>query len=648
MNKEFSIDEKMKLLAGKNGWQLEDLNGKLYKVSVSDGPLGVRKTATEEWGGNVFKLRDLPSVAYPSMEVLSQTWNLELAYRLGECIADDCIEKNVDVLLGPGINIKRSPVCGRNFEYVSEDPLLAGVFAREYIRGLQDCHVGATLKHYLANNNEIGRLCASSNIDERTLREIYMRGFEIAVEAHPWAIMCSYNLLNGVIVSEDKESFRVLREDLGFGNGLIMSDWGAVRDHAASVRAGCDVEMPFNEEDLSQLKAAYAHGELQEAEIDVCAQRVIDFIEKVGDESKKRNRKYDLQFRRDISQKVAEEGIVLLKNNGVLPIRNGQSVSASVQEYDRYYAGGGSARVEPEKELLPLSQCLQNNLPNSRVLNAKMRWTDYEAFFKNADKSNVAVVCCGVQAAEGFDRTTLKLQGTEDEEWVIKTLAKHNPNLVVVMYAGGVVDVSAWIDDVAALVYVGYAGECGSEAIANILTGKANPSGKLTETFAKTREDYPSENIPFDGFNYNYFEKLEVGYRYFDKHPEKIRFPFGYGLSYTQFVYFDIQTKIQERKCSVEFSIENVGDFDGAEVAQVYVRPIDSAVEKPIKSLSGFSKVFLKKGEKKRIRVELDDKAFSHYDIAEKRWVIDFGEYEICVAKHSQSIKLAAKILLNC
>ena len=265
--KNLSIEERIKLLGGKNAWQIEDLDGKLYQVVVSDGPVGLRKTSWLNWSHNG-ENTDLPAVAYPSIQVLSQCWDEDIAKEMGECLADDCIDKDVDVLLAPGVNIKRSPLCGRNFEYASEDPYLAGVCARAYINGLQSRHVGATLKHYLANNNEVGRFWASSNVDERTLREIYMRVFEIALEAKPWAVMESYNLLNGEFVSQHKKAFEALRGELGHGDALVMSDWGAVRDHTASVKAGVDIEMPFDEGHLEQLKKDFADGKISEEEIE--------------------------------------------------------------------------------------------------------------------------------------------------------------------------------------------------------------------------------------------------------------------------------------------------------------------------------------------------------------------------------------------
>ena len=643
--KDLTIEEKLRLLAGKNAWQTEDLGGKLYSVSVSDGPVGVRKTAWLDWSHNG-ENTDLPSVAYPSIEVLSQTWDAVLARKMGECLADDCIEKNIDVLLAPGINIKRSPVCGRNFEYPSEDPMVAGVCAGEYIKGVQKKHVGTTLKHYLANNNEVGRFWASSNVDERTLREIYMRNFEIGLKAKPWAVMSSYNTLNGVMVSQNKEYNGYLREELGHGNGLIMSDWDAVRDHTASVKSGVDLEMPFNAAHLEKLKKDYEEGRITIEEIDACAQRVLDFAAFAEKESKLRKIDRTVEERLAVAQEIEEGGIVLLKNEGVLPIKNGQSVAVAQQDFSRYYAGGGSAKVNPVNKPRLLQDALKDVLTDSTIV-AENMWGGGDAYvrtFTNADGKDVSIVMVGFEESEGNDRRFLNLNNFDNEDKFIKNLAKRNKNTVVVMFGGGVVDVSEWIDDVDALVYVGYAGEKGAEAIANVLCGKVCPSGKLTETFAKRLKDYPSENTVDDGLNYNYTEGMNVGYRYFDKHPDKVRFPFGFGLSYTSFEYSNIAINERIDGLFVSFDLENVGNLDGAEVSQVYVSAIAPAVEKPIKELRGFTKTYLKTGEKKRVEIKLDERAFYHYDVTARAWVKDAGEYDILVAESAASIKLKGTV----
>lgn len=624
---DLTIEEKMRLLAGKNVWQTDDLNGKLYTVCVSDGPVGVRKPYSNDEGSTA--TGDMPAIAYPSIEVLAETWDEELAREMGECLADDCIEKNIDVLLAPGINVKRSPVCGRNFEYVSEDPYLAGVFGREYVDGLQSKHVGATVKHYFANNNEFGRLNTSSDADERTFHEIYLRNFEIALQAKPWAVMSSYNLVNGVRMSQNGKYLKVLRDELEHGDSLVMSDWGAVKDHTASVKAGTDLEMPFNKEHLDALINDRNAGRISDREIDVCARRVYDFIKKAEKNASERKVTRTIEQRREVARKIAREGIVLLKNDGVLPIKNNSRVAVTGREIDRYYAGTGSARVFPEKKPTSLIEALDKKLGNSLLSSDFDEFSDnYVNSFKNASDSDVSIFVCGREQGEGWDLPDIKLNGTDEK--LIKTFAKRNKNTVVVMFGGGATDVSGWINDVAALLYVGYVGEMGAEAIADVLCG-ACPNGRLTETFAAA-DDYPSENVPFDGLTYDYQEKLDVGYRYFDKHPEKVIFPFGFGLSYTSFDYKDLSVEKLGDAVKVRFEVTNTGKVDGAAVPQIYVSSVDGKTDKPLKQLCGFKKVYLKAGETRQAEITLDDKAFSHW---ENGWVTDNGKYLLIVAENT-------------
>ena len=639
---DLTIQEKMRLLAGKNFWQTDDLDGKLYTVSVSDGPVGVRKPYRSDEGSTA--TGDIPSVAYPSIQVLSQTWDTDLAREMGECLADDCIEKDVDVLLAPGINVKRSPICGRNFEYFSEDPYLTGIMAGEYISGIQSGHIGATVKHYFANNNEVGRLWASSNAEERVFREIYLRNFEIALKAKPWAIMSAYNFVNGILMSQNGKYLSVLRDDLGFKNDLVMSDWGAVKDHTASVKSGTDLEMPFNKEHLDKLIEDYNAGLVSETEIDACAERVFDFIKKAEEEAKKRKLTRTIEQRRAIACKIAREGVVLLKNNGVLPIKDGTSVSIVGRDPDHYYVGGGSAKVVPEKKPSTLKETLSKKLTNSKVFSEN---TDecsgaYIRSLGNATNCGVSIIVCGFEQGEGWDRPDIKLSGIDER--LIKTFAAKNKNTVVVLYGGGVFDVSGWIDDVAAVVYVGYGGEMGAEAIADVLGG-ACPNGRLTETFAKSLSDYPSENIFFDGLNYNYTEGFDVGYRYFDKYPEKVRFPFGFGLSYTSFVYSDLFVSAGNGAVKVIFNVTNTGEYDGAAVPKVFVSESDPKVEKPVRELCGFKKVHLKKGETAKVEITLDDKAFSHWQSG--GWTEDKGEYIVTIADDLRDVVLYATYIIN-
>ncbi len=639
-----TIDEKMKLVAGKDFWHTEDFNGKLYMVTVSDGPIGLRKPSI----GTAWQSKDIPAIAYPSTEVLAQTWNPELAYKTGECLADDCIELDVDVLLGPGVNIKRDPACGRNFEYFSEDPIVAGIMGREYIKGVQAHHVGTSLKHYCANSIEIGRIWSSSEVDERTLREIYLKAFEIACEADPTTVMSSYNLLNGIRVNESKKLLTILREEFGFGDKLIMSDWDAVKNHVASVKAGCDWEMPYNEGNLNELRQAYANGEITEVEIDACALRVLKFIEKCAENKKQAKVSSTKEERYAAAQKVNEEGIVLLKNNGVLPIQANAKVFITGEKPNAYYCGGGSSRVAPLGEIKTLGETLKEAIPSADVL---VRGTSYDsavskeywASYEDGYDRDVCIVVCGDSESEGDDRYNGLHLCNKDERMILQ-VAETNPNTVVVLRYGAAVDVRSFADKVAAIIWAGYGGERGNEALANILSGKVNPSGRLAETFAHTYEDYPCYGT-HDSYMLNrYTEGLDVGYRYFDKHPEKVRYPFGFGLSYSKFEYSDLQVKEAGDGFDVCFAVSNVSSVDGADVPQVYVHEVFPRTYRPYKELKAFKKVFIKAGKSEKVCVHLNRNDFAFYSVFGDGWTVTPGHYVIYVGKNTQEICLEAKI----
>lgn len=644
---ELSAEEKIKLLAGKDAWHTEDFGGKLYEATVSDGPLGLRTPVQNEKG----EWYDKPAVAYPSSQILSQTWSPRLAYETGGMLADDCTENGVDVLLAPGVNIKRDPRCGRNFEYFSEDPYLAGVFGREYIRGLQDKHVGATLKHFCCNNTEYTRLWLSSEADERTLREIYLKPFEISCEAKPWAVMCSYNLVNGVRMSEHKKLYEVLRGEFGF-DGIIMSDWGAVMDHAASVKAGLDLEMPYSEEGFKNLKSAYEAGVVTDEELNTCAQRVLDFVARCEAESKKRRITSTRGERLAAAQKVAEEGIVLLKNDGILPFKNGMRVSLTGEPAAKYTAGGGSSRVQLAEEAPALAACLGEVLPDGEF-SYKGVWDNYNRLYEainNAYGKDAAIVCVGVEDGEGMDRSELRLP--EDQENLILETAKQNPNTVVIVYCGAPVDMTAWIDSVSAVVWAGYPGERGQRALANILSGKVNPSGRLTETFPETLEAVPAKHTYRDAMKSLYSEGLLTGYRWYDAESAEggcssAFFPFGYGLTYSSFEYSELSVEPDGDGFAVSFDLTNVSETDGAEVAQVYVREVHSKVFRPYKELKGFEKVFLKAGETKRVKIKLGREAFAFYSVALDRWTVNSGAFEIFVAANAEDIRLTESVEIH-
>lgn len=656
--KRLTTEQKLRLLCGKDCWHNENFDGLLPKVRLTDATMGVRMPEDPS-----IATGDKPSVCYPSVQMLANTWNNDVVRTYAECVADDCLDAGADVILGPGVNIKRNPRCGRNFEYFSEDPYLSGTMAREYISAMQAEGVGATLKHFCANNLEYNRLQQSSDVDERTLREIYYKPFEIALDAKPVAVMSSYNRINGVYGSEYKKGYNVLRNEYGF-DGLIMSDWDAVRNRTEAAKAGLDLEMPFNQRNYDKLVQDYRDGKISESDIDKCVSRVLDFIYRVKKLHTNKPRKHTLEQRINFTQTVAEEGIVLLKNNGVLPLDNNRSISMcgffarpSAYGYKRPHimVGGGSAKVQRltpmfdileilEKQLgkhIPYEPAFHENYTDS-VLMCPGKAVD------DAAASDVALIFAGtgsVIESEARDRSSITL-GVEPTRTILD-VAMVNPNTVVVLFAGAAIDMSDWIDKVAAVVYVGFPGEKGGEAVANVLTGVVNPSGKLTETFPLHYADMPCANTYIDSKVTRYDEQLNVGYRYFDTYNKPVLFPFGHGLSYTQFEYGDLCLELTNDGVDVHYTIANRGEVDGKEVSQLYVKPLSSYVYRPLKELKWYSKDFVAAGDVKHVVAHIDKSSLAYWSTARDCWYVEDGIYEIVIAASSADERLKARIRVN-
>ena len=645
--KSLTLCEKLRLLTGRNTWQLETANGKLPDVFLSDGPHGLRMQ-------DIQTNQTKKATAMPTLSLLANTWDTDLAYLDGQTIADDCIENGADVLLAPGVNIKRTPLCGRNFEYFSEDPYLAGMMAKAYIEGVQNKGVGTSLKHFCLNNREYDRSFQTSEVDERALHEIYLPAFEIAIKAKPWTVMCSYNPINGIWAAENKKMLKgVLRDQLGF-DGVIVSDWYAVHQSARAVKATLDLEMPYRDNAFEELKLAYESGYLTDEEIDERVEKVLKLIEKVSTAKKKVE--FTKEQRHENAVKIAREGIVLLKNEGeILPLKGGKILFAGPFSGCNAFGGFGSSEVQTDYKIRHIKDEVADRLPSAEIfasaggVDAGLRVGKIKEVFKSAYSADTVVLCVGtgnMTEGESWDRTTLRL--TPPQEDLILGVAKVNKNVVVVLHAGSAVDMSPWIDKVKGVVLLGLSGEGGQQAIADILTGKACPCGKLSETYPISLSDTPTGEDRGNGFAERYNEGIFVGYRYYDYNEKEVLFPFGYGLSYAKFEYFNLKIeKKSETDYEVSYDIENTSETDGKEISQVYVRDVFSMVLRPVKELKGFAKTSIRAGERKRVSIKLNARSFAYYNTALDKWHIENGDFEVLVGASSRDIRLVGKIKIE-
>ena len=642
--KDLTLKEKLLLLVSEDNFTTYAIKGKVKKLSVSDGPCGLRKNGK-------------PANCYPSPHVLANGWDRDAAYNVGRAIASDCIDAGEDVILAPGVNIKRTPLCGRNFEYFSEDPFLAGVLGAEYVKGVQDLGIGACVKHFCANNREHDRMHQTSEVDKRTLREIYTKAFEIIIKtADPYMVMGSYNPVNGINASENKWLMDgILRKELGYG-GVLVSDWEAVRDRAKALAATLDISFPADKNAEIRLKQAYESGEITDEDIDKSVERVLALNERISKNASERKTLSERE-RQEYSLKAAQSGIVLLKNDGdVLPIRRGKVAFIG---NDTHYVGGGSARVISKNEIRPLYAEVKDRLPKAETDNYRLFthgsdapdnpgiWVvDIPLAMQKAYDADVTVLTVGtddVIETEMYDRTSLKLSPALED--IILKIASRANKLVVVLEAGSAVDMSGWIDKADAVVYSGFAGDTMNAAIADVLTGKVCPSGRLAETFPLSLEDTPTGNYLGDGYVERYAEGVFVGYRYYDSYGIPVLYPFGYGLSYAKFEYSDFKVvKKCEYGYSVSFSIENVSKIDGAEVPQLYVCNIDKTVTRPEKELRRFEKIYLKAGEKKTVTFTTDKDCFAYFNICYNAWHVDGGRYEILICRNVNETEFREKV----
>lgn len=647
---DLSIQDRIKLLTGKETFTTQDLDGKLKSYVLEDGPHGVKGLGENK-----------RATALPCLQNLGNSWSLESAKLMGQVIAEECILNNVDVILAPGVNIKRVPTCGRNFEYYSEDPLLSGLLAKSFIEAVQKKGIGATLKHFCANNREYARFTVSAEVDERTLREVYMKAFRIALDAKPWLVMCSYNPVNGWYASENRWLLKeVLRDELGF-DGVIVSDWSAVHDRAKCLKATLDLEMPYEKRSQKNMEDALARGFITEAEINESCARILELYDKI--EANRYLRKVDttVDDRHNIAVKILEEGIVLLKNDDdILPLKKKCKIAVigEISKKPEMY-GGGSSSMEGfcEYKQKPLSELLSEFLPECDVkyynaynnidfLGHKNREFLGKTAIKAAYESDLAIVCVGNNAtveSECFDRENIKLPVIHED--ILNRVCDVNKNVVVIVTAGSCIDMSGFKDRVKAIIYTGFGGEATNEALADILIGKVCPSGKLSETFINKMEDNPTCFSKGNNFVERYAEGVNVGYKYYAKNNIPVQFPFGYGLSYAKFEYSDLKIeKKGEAEYLISYNVKNISDVDAKEISQVYVKDVFAMVDVPSLSLAAFAKTEIKAGETKRISHLLDKNVFEYYSTVKKDWYIENGYFEILIGASSQDIRLSERI----
>lgn len=659
-----TLEEKATLCTGASPWTTSPVESLgVPEMIMSDGPHGVRRVADS----NSLASTSLPATCFPTASCLASTWDVDMMYKMGEALAEECLSLNVDVLLGPGANMKRSPLGGRNFEYFSEDPYLAGELAAHLIHGVQSRGVGTSLKHFATNNQEFQRFSISANLDDRTLREIYLPAFEKAVkQAKPWTVMCAYNKINGEYCSENHYLLTdILKKEWGF-EGLVVSDWGAVHDRVASLKGGLDLEMPGPQHRrVKAVVEAVRCGKLDEAILDESVRRILNVVFKAKETPKTGT--FDVSAHHALAQQIASEGIVLLKNDGLLPLKNQQHIAVIGRAAETaHFQGGGSSHINPTRVAMPFKE-LQTRAGEAELVYAEGYPTDNTFSQKLIDQAveiaqtaDVAVLYIALPAfkeSEGYDRSDLDL--TDQQIALIQAVANVQPKTVVVLNNGAPIAMRGWIEKVAAVLEAYMMGQAGGAAIADILFGHVNPSGKLAETFPHKLSDTPAFlNWPGGAGEISYGEGLFIGYRYYDAKEVPVLFPFGYGLSYTTFAYSHAKVSATPFKdvegLVVTVNVTNTGHIAGKEIVQVYVHDQKSELVRPPKELKGFAKVELQPGETKTVSISLDFRAFAYYHPEYKQWITEDGDYDILIAasatdvRHTLTVTLQSDLRLPC
>lgn len=667
---ELTLEEKASLCSGADFWHTKAIDRlNIPAAMVSDGPHGIRKQ--ESLADHIGVAESIKAIGFPTASAMACSFDRDLLHKVGDALGEECVAEDLAVLLGPGINMKRSPICGRNFEYYSEDPVVAGELGAAFVNGVQEHGVGTSLKHFAANNQEWRRMSISAEIDERTLREIYLAAFETVVKkAQPWTIMCSYNRINGVYSCENDWLLnKVLRDEWGF-EGLVMTDWGAMDERVPSLKAGLDLEMPdcHGETDKLIVKAVQS-GELEESVLDAAVERILTMVDKYLTARKgidpasmvhplpsSVERGYDVAAHHALARTTAEQSAVLLKNEDILPLQKDKKI-AFIGEFAKVprIQGGGSSHINNTSVESALDAA-GDSVSYAQGFHIDEETTDetlLQEAITLAKESDVAVIFAGLPdsfESEGFDRTHLNMPANQNE--LIARISEVQPNVVVVLHSGSPIAMP-WLDKVAGVLQMYLAGQASGGAAVNLLFGDATPCGKLAETFPLHLEDNPSYlNFPGNREKVCYQEGVFIGYRYYDKKKMDVLFPFGYGLSYTDFTYSNMKVTVNGKNAAdidviketdeivVSADITNTGNCDGAEIVQLYIKnPVVYEI-RPEKELRDFAKVFLKAGETKTVTFTLNARAFSYYETRIHDWYAESGDYEILLASSSRDIRL--------
>lgn len=650
-----TLEEKASLCSGKDFWHMKGIERlDIPSIMLTDGPHGLRKK--DEANGGPSLDNSVPATCFPPAVTTAASWDPSLLFKMGEALGEECLAEKVSVLLGPGVNMKRSPLCGRNFEYFSEDPLLAGEVAAGLINGVQSKGIGTSLKHFATNNQEMRRMSVDSVVDERALREIYLSAFEIAVKkAQPWTVMNAYNKLNGVYCSDNEElQQKILRDEWGF-EGIVVTDWGAANDRVQGLIAGNDLEMPtsggYNDKKIAD---AVREGRLSIEMLDKRVDSLLDLIFK--SEKSLCCHTYDKKAHHNLAHKIAAQSMVLLKNeDNILPLQKGKKI-AVIGELARSprYQGAGSSQINPTELSDAFSELVKAGCQPLYSPGYNKKSKSISQLLINdacdlAKRSDIVLLFIGLTddyEAEGYDRTTLELPAAHNR--LAEEICEVCNNVVVVLSGGSPVTMP-WLSKVKGVLNGYLGGQAGGAAIADILTGKQNPCGKLAETYPLSLGDTQCVNYyPGTVMTTEYRDSVYIGYRYYDTAKKDVLFPFGFGLSYTEFKYSALKLskkKIKDNETlTVSFKVKNTGSVAGAEISQLYVSDCESTIYRPAKELKGFAKTFLEPGEEKTVSIELSKRAFAYYNVNIHDWHVESGDFDILVGASSRDIRLEGKV----